>query len=247
MHIVALVLGIFGVVLIFVPVINFIFSPMLSSAAIITGALARLLLKGKDREEDKKIASAGLVLGVVGMGLCVLLYGSCAYLVDRCLEQPCRIDMLSDDGGEAIEKKMAQMEKRIDSETKRLEQKLDERMEKIEHQLPQEIGTGRAEEEETEKVIKDFMEKKRQMKEELKKWEDWLQTMPILEGKKGGAAPEPEAQPEAAKPPPPKPAAGTGTQTGKTTPKPKQPKKPKVIKAEPDAADHELLSPYEYY
>jgi hypothetical protein len=262
MHILSLVLGIFGVVLIFVPVVNFVFSPMLSSAAIITGTLSRILLREKGKEEDRTIASAGLTLGIVGMGLCLLLYGSCAWLVEEVFE-PKMKTWTAERDSDVIEKKMDRMEKKIESETKRLEDKLGKSIERIEKQLPPQAGTGREEQEEAEKAekyIKDFMEKKRQMKEELKKWEQWLETMPILESKKGDEAPSPGAKPGAAKKPPPpaQPGEPAGAGTG-AKPKPKKPKTgeaagskaPKIYKEIPAAKGKEvikeLISPYDYY
>jgi len=251
MHILSLVLGIFGVILIFVPFVNLIFAPMLSASALIMGAISRTLVRVKENDDDRRIATAGLALGSVGILLSLLLYGACAWVIDKATEPGPKI--FSSKKDKDLEKRMETMESKLRDDMLRLGDRIDKRMEDIEKRLPPgppPSGGGKGED--VEKYLDEIAKKKEEMKQELKQWEDWLETMPLLEKKiaapsPGGVKPSPVEKLETQSPPSPteKPAKAAG---GEKAPKPKA--KPKVqIKSmdSPDAKEYELLSPYEYF
>jgi hypothetical protein len=267
MHILSLVLGIFGVILIFVPLVNFIFAPMLSAAALITGAIARTLVRYKGNEDDRKIASAGLILGGAGLVLSFMLYGSCAWLVDKWYE-PGERPFFSDEKKDKLDERMDKMEEKLHQDLERLSDTVEERMAEMEERLPPgpppEIDQG----DELRDTIEQFLEKKDAVKQDLEKWEEWLKQMPALKDRKGddvttrtqpapGAAKEKVEEdletPEIFKKVPEK-AESKKTAGGSKEKKPKAPlkevKKFEIKEIEPtvkDAKDYELLSPYEYF
>lgn len=267
MHILSLVLGIFGVVLVFVPLVNFIFAPMLSAAALITGAIARTLARYREKEDDRKIASAGLILGGAGLVLSLMLYGSCAWLVDKWYE-PGERPFLSDEKEDKLEERMERMEKELHQDMERLGDTFDDRMAEMEKRLPPGPHPGIDHGDELREYIEQFLEKKDAVKQDLEQWEKWLKQMPALKDRTGDHTATP--------PPPPKPAKDRLEEDLKTpeafkkVPKedkdPKTPgglkeKKPKaplkeankkfmIKEIDPgakDAKDYELLSPYDYF
>jgi cell division septation protein DedD len=251
MHILSLVLGIFGVILIFVPVVNLIFAPMLAASALITGAISRTLVRVRENDDDRRIATAGLALGGVGILLSLMLYGACAWVIDKATEPGPKL--FSSRKDKDLEKKMETMESKLREDMARLGERIDKRMEGIEKRLPPgPPAPGGGKGDDVEKYLDEIAKKKEEMKQELKQWEDWLETMPLLEKKAaapppGGVKPSPVEKLEAVSPPPPtkKPAKAADAEKA---PKPKP--KPKVqIKSmdAPDAKEYELLSPYEYF
>lgn len=273
MHILSLVLGIFGVILIFVPVVNFIFAPMLSSAAIITGTIGRILTRHKDNEDDRKIATGGLILGLVGMGLCLMLYGSCAFLVNKWYE-PKKFELTGEEE-EEIDQRMDDMERRIGEEMERLSELIEDSMEKMEKRLPEQPGADTEESEKMQQYLQELMEKKDEMKNDLKKWEEWIEKMPILEEKKktqgfgtkeGGGEKLPEEKPKKAKDSGltiikdldaksafSKPEKKPKTKKTKSSPEDEDLKTPKIFKEIPETKTEteeekgKLISPYDYF
>lgn len=267
MHILSLVLGIFGVILIFVPVVNFIFAPMLSAAALITGAIARTLIRYREREDDRKIASAGLILGGAGLLLSFMLYGSCAWLVDKWYEPGDR-PFLSDEKKDKLEERMDSMEKKLHEDMERLGDAVDERMSEMEKRLPPgphpEVDQG----DELRQYIEQFLDTKDAVKQDLEKWEEWLKQMPALKDKKGGdVTTQTQPAPKAAKAKveedlktptifkkvpekdeSKKTAGGSKEKKAKTPPKDvKKFEIREIDSGAKDAKDYELLSPYEYF
>jgi hypothetical protein len=251
MHILSLVLGIFGVILIFVPVVNLIFAPMLSASALITGAISRTLVRVRENDDDRRIATAGLALGGVGILLSLLLYGACAWVIDKATEPGPKL--FSSKKDKDLEKRMETMESKLREDMLRLGDRMDKRMEDIEKRLPPgppQAGGGKGDD--VEKYLDEITKKKEEMKQELKQWEDWLETMPLLEKKAvapppGGVKPAPAEKLEALSPPTPakKPAKAAGAEKA---PKPKPKAKVQIKSMDtPDAKEYELLSPYEYF
>lgn len=194
MHILSLVLGILGVVVIFVPLVNLIFAPMLSCAAIITGALARTLMRYKEKEDDRRIAAAGLLLGSLGMLMSLMLYGACAWLIDRWYEpEP---EVLTSEGEEEIEERIGRVESELEEELERLGDLIEDRIEDMEERLSQGPGVEVEDSDELKEKAAEGQSKKPALKKP---------------GKAGGKG--------VAKKTRPKPAKGAATTKGMKMPK----------------------------
>jgi len=186
MHILSLILGILGVVLIFLPGVNLIFSPLLSAGAIVTGIISRVFLHGGGNEKEKTQAKSGIVLGVVGMALSLVLYGSCAWIMDRFLGPGSKAWKWKEINSERnIEDRIEKMERKLDEETKKIKDLIDKKnME--EGKAQKESEDSGKKDEVLEKYMESFAEKKKRMREEIKKWRDWFESMPIQGDSKGG-------------------------------------------------------------
>ena len=177
MHILSLVLGTFAVILLFIPGLNLIFSPMLSAGAIIIGIIARIVGRKKAKEEDRKIAMGGLILGCTGMFLSFMLYGSCYYLGNMWYESGRESRDLEEK--KDLKMRVARMEKELEEKMAVMEELLEKKEEEIRKLEAQDSGSDELEE--SEEYFRKLIEKKVEMKEELRKWEEWLEKMPLLE------------------------------------------------------------------
>ncbi len=239
MHILSLVLGTIGVVLIFVPLLGYLLSPVLSCAAIVTGILGRVLFKNRGHEDDLRMTTAGLTLGIVGMGLCVLLYVSSAYLFEKVFRPRAERWKVAREMKQ-VTARIDRLEKKIEAETSRFEEELDATVKRIEKGISSIEGReGRKDrwQDDCGNVAYDFKKKMEEMKGEIKKWEEWLESMPIFE-KRGNL-----------------PTQGGGKEESPSrpgTPESKKKregylKKPNIIKEIPQSKDNKLLTPYDYY